>query len=352
MKSLRRAWMFGLALGCGPQPPAMTSSTSATTGEGTTTSTVTTSTSTGAPTEGGSQTTDDSAGSSGSGAPFIMQVDGGGCSFSCDCPEDKICVAAPGIECPIDACALPPAGCDPADLCSQACATACFAAPPLPDGCERGQPPPWWVHCSYDYGGPCTPWAENCPDGEKCVVNQFGSMCAPVDPQPIPVGELCEVALESDPCVAGALCSATDPETGMPVCEETCKGTAEQPVCPDGDGCRYAYWQEPALCLPVCDPLGPPCADGAVCVPGLTGFVCVAQLSVLPGDLHTACSVPEHCDAGLTCFMPGCLDGTRCCTPYCDLGAPTCPPDHTCVPLPWPGDAPSGWAHVGVCAGK
>lgn len=364
---MRRAWMLALVLGCGPQPAMTTgetASTSTTTGEGTTTST-STSTSTSEPTT--SSTTDDSAGSSGSdtGMQFIKPTDGGGGGrLVCDCPEGQLCVVAQGIDSRIIVCVLPPAGCDPADLCSQACATACYAAPPLPDGCAPDVPPPEWVGCAPEHGGPCTTWAENCPEGQKCTPESSPlafAFCAPIVADPALLGEPCETPFGedfwADECEQGTLCAGVDPVDQGPVCVAHCKGDGQQPICPMGTGCRRTDGGGVAICLPACDPLGPPCADGTVCVPGETGFVCARDESGPLGNLHTKCSEPVQCDAGLTCVassgVPGCENTKgRCCTPYCDIGAPTCPQGKTCVPLFEPGDAPSDWSHVGVCAGK
>jgi hypothetical protein len=89
----------------------------------------------------------------------------------------------------------------------------------------------------------------------------------------------------------------------------------------------------------------------------MAGFVCEVDDSGSSGAMHSKCAGPEQCDAGLTCVgsaaVPGC-ENTKgsCCTPYCDLGASTCPEGKTCVPLLEPADTPPDWAHVGVCAGK
>lgn len=365
---MRSAWMLVLVVGCGPQPPMTTgegtaASTSA--GEGTTstsTSTSTSTTSTGEPTTG-TQTTDDSAGAS-SGVMFIVVHDGGGSEpRSCHCPEGQICVMARGIDSfPLE-CAIPPVGCDPADLCTQACATACYSAPPLPDGCGPDRQPPEWVECAPEFGGQCTTWAENCPEGQKCLPEpgKIGfTRCTPIAASPAALGEPCETPFGEvfeDECEQGSLCAGVDPVDQGPVCVAHCKGDGQQPICPMGTGCRLTDGDGVAICLPTCDPLGLPCADGTVCIFGQTGFVCARDESGPLGNLHTHCGGPDECDAGLTCVasasVPGC-ENTQgsCCTPYCDLGAPTCPQGKTCVPLFEPGDAPPEWAHVGVCAGK
>ena len=277
----------------------------------------------------------------------------------CDCAADQLCVQSKGVDSWYFVCAVPPAGCDPADLCTQACATACAVPPPLSNNCDEAEPPSHLdCHGGAD-GYTCSPWAENCLAGEKCVPRPpFDMRCEPIAENPAGLGEPCSAPSDDggpDTCVQGAGCRDFDAALDSPVCVAHCTGTAADPVCPAGTGCLVEQWGMLAVCLATCDPLAQDCAAGHVCVPGLDGFVCLDQPPGVGGPALDTCNGLEACDPGLLCFdatqVPGCADNvSSCCTPYCDLQAPACDlPGTTCMPLFAEDEAPEGAENVGVC---
>lgn len=287
---------------------------------------------------------------------FIVFPDGGAVS-ECDCADDMLCVQSHGIDSWFFVCAIPPPGCDPADPCSQACATACAVPPPLPGMCD-GREPPQFLDCDDAAGFECSTWAENCPAGSKCVPHPFDPdiRCDPIVERPAEPGEPCTGPLGAtmtDSCVAGSGCWGFDPVTQDPVCAVHCTGTLADPVCPPATDCRVDPMGFVAVCLPTCDPLLQDCGAGQSCAPGLEAFVCVEDVSASGGEALDSCVDDDFCDPGLLCLeddvVPGC-DSKSCCTPYCDLEAPTCTvPGTTCKPMFDQGQAPPGAEDVGVC---
>lgn len=210
---------------------------------------------------------------------------------------------------------------------------------------------------------PCDPWAQDCPDGEKCTHwfdgYQASTRCVPVAPDPRQPGEPCHVedgALSGlDNCALGSICHYVN-EQGVGSCVELCGGSPEEPTCSDpqamcelcGEGC-------PAMCLIACDPLAPECDDGQVCAPNNGGgFACTnAGAPDGTGGYGGVCEFANDCDAGFACvpadLLPSC-DGKYCCTTWCDLEAvEPCPPELVCKA--WdPNQADEEYADVGVCA--
>ena len=247
---------------------------------------------------------------------------------------------------------------DDEPVAQRSCASACVAAPPLPSNCAEEQPPEWML-CKPGFAYECSTWAENCPAGEKCVPR--GEFDRRVDCQPLAlpaaaIGEPCSGPLDGsdveDTCVQGAGCWGHDPVTNETVCVAHCTGTATETGCAPGTSCMISGEGRVAVCLPSCDPLVQDCGLDSKCVLGVEDFVCVRD-EVNSKPAFGKCDDATMCDPGLACFtqaqLPGC--GSQfCCTPYCDLGAPDCEPDLTCIPLFNEGEAPPDAADVGVCA--
>lgn len=364
-----------IAVGCTIREPAGGDTAGSTTA-GTSTGVATTVTSTGAespgtsstsvaPTEAGTTLAPDSTGAttdaSSSSSGFISVPDGGPPPLKCTCPADQICAKAHGIDSSWLECALPPAGCDPAALCTAACALACAAPPPLPTNCDEPEPPTW-IDCGPHHGFECSVWAVNCPDGEKCTPllwQPAALICQPLVDPGAGVGEPCTGPLDGpdipDDCVAGSLCWDLDPATEDHVCAPHCAGTPDAPICPAGTACALVHQTTLPLCLPVCDPLLQDCGEGRVCGAAFGGFACVVDKSGFQGQAMDSCQDASECDPGLTCIaeesLPGCQSWTfGCCAPFCDLGAADCGADEVCAPFFADGAAPPEWAHVGICA--
>ncbi|WAS91565.1 hypothetical protein [Nannocystis punicea] len=356
---------WALFVGCAVRPGVDGDGTAASTSTATGTATSTTATSTSDPTSGGTTTTgttgttSEPADSTTTGHVYIMPPDLGP-NPGCECAADELCIYEMGHDSWWEICVIPPAGCDPAQKCSEACMLACVnPSPPIAmcdDDLEVG------LVC-LDGASACGPWAQNCPEGHKCapiwdqVVPDWELECVPV-PAPAPaVGEPCLGPKGSptgvDDCAAGAMCWPVEGE-GEKTCVAHCGGSPEAPQCGADQVCASLHHGTVTLCLQICDPLVQDCPMGQVCSPGLDGFVCVPDVSGPDGDLLDRCHDEDGCDAGFYCvehaWEPSC-QYSSCCVPFCDVGAPNCPGQASCV-SPFTlveSEPPSGWDHVGVC---
>jgi hypothetical protein len=198
----------------------------------------------------------------------------------------------------------------------------------------------------------CDPFAQDCPDGEKCVPYSpnggwfEANKCVPVvgDGQP---GDPCEYSgtTESiDDCGPNSFCWP-----GNHICTEFCQGTADEPTCPMDIVCLIEGNGSVNLCLTVCDPLLQDCQPGFACHWIDDEFRCTP-----PGeaDIAEPCDANQDCAPGLTCApadsLPNCADDS-CCTALCDLSALECVEMGTeCVPF-FDGMPPPGHDDVGIC---
>ena len=215
----------------------------------------------------------------------------------------------------------------------------------------------------------CDPYAQDCPDGEKCnayandggIWNALG--CFPVVVGAGLAGDVCETegggASGYDTCDLGLMCWDVDTETGEGTCVPMCEGTADDPTCSEpGTQCTIANDGTLNLCLPPCDPLGQDCDNGQACYPIDNTFVCAPDASGGAGMAGEPCSTINACSAGTACISPdaygaACPAGSPgCCTPYCEIGEPAdCPEDYQfCDAWFDKGTAPDGFETVGVCS--
>lgn len=209
--------------------------------------------------------------------------------------------------------------------------------------------------------GRCDPWAQDCPEGDKCAAYSEGGAtwdelsCAPIlgDAEP---GEPCVVSEDPlsglDTCELGAMCWGVDEESLEGVCVGLCDGSSEEPTCAEpGTSCRITNDGVLNLCLADCTPLGQGCAEGEACVFVVDGFSCVPGGEQGQGE---ACD-GSSCTSGHLClpapYLPECRSSS-CCTPYCEAGDDPCPDleGSTCVPFFMEGEAPEGLEELGFCA--
>jgi hypothetical protein len=210
----------------------------------------------------------------------------------------------------------------------------------------------------------CDPFAQDCPDGEKCVSyasngNTWDShKCVPVLGSQ-PAGEPCAyggVVDATDDCDSDTACWNVHEVDGewVGTCHWFCAGNPEDPSCPEGTFCPLTGDGTIALCVWSCDPVLQDCAESNGCYWAGDEFVCVFTTMDIPAG--EACEYVNDCASGLLCTdadsLPSCL-GAACCTPFCDLmlGDAQCDavPGTSCVPFFEDGMAPANYAHVGVC---
>ncbi len=219
----------------------------------------------------------------------------------------------------------------------------------------------------------CDIWAQDCPEGEKCMpwANDGGSSwnatrCSPVDPAPAQPGDECTVEGSGvsgiDNCEVSSMCWDVDPETNMGTCAAFCMGSEANPVCEDPNtSCVIANEGVLILCLPNCDPLLQDCAEGQACYPIDDGFACAPDAGGEMGLFGEPCEFINVCDPGLFCAnadaVPDCAGSSGCCSAFCDLtdemAGAACPGaagGQDCVAWYEEGQAPPGFEDVGACA--
>ncbi len=216
-----------------------------------------------------------------------------------------------------------------------------------------------------DGGNECDVWAQDCPEGEKCMpwANDGGNSwnalkCTPLDPAPQQPGDVCttENAVGGvDNCAISSMCWDVDPETNEGSCVAFCEGTEEDPSCAPGFSCAILNAGTLILCLPSCDPLLQDCPGDDLCLGVGDGFICALDASGEMGAYGDPCEFANACDPGLACLSPEYIEGCQaggCCTPFCDTSEmPDTCPGGTQECLPWyeEGMAPPGFETVGIC---
>jgi hypothetical protein len=206
----------------------------------------------------------------------------------------------------------------------------------------------------------CDSFAQDCPDGEKCVpyASSGGTWdaltCVPVMGNQAP-GESCTYAGEvesTDDCDATSWCWHVN-EEGMGTCHPFCTGTPDTPECPEASSCTISGDGVINICISNCDPTLQDCDEGLACYWANNGFNCIfTTQDIPPGE---PCGFINDCVTGSGCtaeVLPSCA-GSACCSPWCQLGAGDLPcevlPGTTCVPFFEEDMAPPGYELVGVC---
>jgi hypothetical protein len=214
----------------------------------------------------------------------------------------------------------------------------------------------------------CSPWLEDCPDGQKCAaygaegdVSWSAYKCVPIAPRPAQLDEPCTVADHAlsgeDSCDEHLMCWKTDAELNG-VCVPMCTGSADEPSCADEDDfCAISDDGVLLLCLPTCDPFQQDCAAGEACIPhpGRDVFACVPDLGGDEGQLFDPCEFANWCDPGLACIpselASECDPGAAgCCLPFCDTSQPDNCPGVGQVCKQAFEDPPPKYEHAGICA--
>ncbi|MBL9105432.1 MAG: ribulose phosphate epimerase [Myxococcales bacterium] len=251
-----------------------------------------------------------------------------------------------------------------------------------PDGGSESSPPGTTSDtcnfiCTDDtpsVGVQCDPFAQDCPDGQKCSAyaesggNSWNATkCVPVAENPKQPGDACTVEGNGvsgiDDCDLGSYCWDTNAEN-IGTCVALCHGTPEAASCDDvAKTCAIYNEGVLNLCLDSCDPLAQDCdmADD-VCIgnPSSDGFLCVLDASGEEGQQHDACEFANSCDPGLLCLSSTAASecdpaSSGCCEPFCDLSDPNADADcggvgQVCNPYYEENTAPPGQENIGYCA--
>ncbi|PRP92800.1 hypothetical protein ENSA5_47130 [Enhygromyxa salina] len=214
--------------------------------------------------------------------------------------------------------------------------------------------------------GPCDSFAQDCPDGQKCVPYSSeggpgwdAHKCVPVLGANA-AGEACVyggLVDSTDDCDADTFCWNTMDIDGelVGVCTPFCLGEPDAPICPEGSSCTISGQGVVNLCLESCHPLLQGCLAESSCVWGGTDFWCVTGSGNDAGS-GEECALVNDCAVGLDCVdssvIPGC-QGVGCCADYCDITEPdTCEqaiPGTQCTAFFAMDAAPEGYEDVGLC---
>jgi hypothetical protein len=210
----------------------------------------------------------------------------------------------------------------------------------------------------------CDTWAQDCPEGEKCVAysstggNWDSTKCVPVTGDQGP-GEPCVYGGDveaTDDCRADSMCWDVMDVDGQLIgeCVPFCGGAIDGPICPEFYNCSISSQGSLNLCIPSCDPILQDCDEGLGCYWDGGKFLCIFATQDIP--LGQPCGFINDCVAGSICLaselLPACA-GPSCCAPFCALGLGDGPceaiPGSTCNPLFEPDQGPPEYADVGVC---
>jgi hypothetical protein len=205
----------------------------------------------------------------------------------------------------------------------------------------------------------CDPFAQDCPEGEKCVPYASSgdawdaNKCVPVTGEQL-TGEPCTyggVFEATDDCDATGICLDRDGDT-LGTCHAFCPGTADDPQCPDNQLCEISNEGSATLCVEQCSPLLQDCEPPTACYWDVSGFHCLPGGEVPIGE---PCGAANDCPPGNQCvegsLLPSCA-GEACCTGFCELGLDEnlcLIPGSACVPFFEEGAAPEGLEQVGLC---
>ena len=178
------------------------------------------------------------------------------------------------------------------------------------------------------YLATCDIYAQDCPEGEKCVPyalrdGYLGALkCVPVLGEQAP-GEPCTwggLVEATDDCDATSICWDAQRVDGQLVgtCIVQCTGAADAPQCPPAASCFVDGNGSIVICLPDCDPLTQDCDEGDGCYWANMQFSCMAMTENIPTG--GACGYVNDCAPGNLCTdaaaLPSCADAA-CCTSFC-----------------------------------
>jgi len=248
--------------------------------------------------------------------------------------------------------AMAVASCDSAEAALRVADDAEFGFVPVPD-----------VGSGSEF--PCSVRTQNCRAGHKCMPSREGGgawethRCVPVADEPRAPGEPCTLGeppwFGHDDCERGAMCWYVDPETGQGTCIAIHTGSSLHQICPNPLDAPMEWSNGVFLpCFARCNPLAPDCRVDEGCygvVSWRADFVCLPDATQGRDVAGQPCEFTNACAPGFTCIggadVPGC-DGAGCCTPYCDLDDPDCPPGTDCQPWDPPLVVP-GQENAGIC---
>ena len=219
-------------------------------------------------------------------------------------------------------------------------------------------------------GEACDIWDQSaCPEGEKCTGIRCGldapwfdeTICREIEGDG-QHGEECEFTMGNpwwghDTCAPGNQCWFPTNLSPMGTCVAICAGSPDAPECPAGYECEIRIGSALPLCLAPCDPLAPECPGlNEICADANLypkRFICTPDYSDGGGLYGAPCQGETDCGAGHSCVGAGAVpelgcEDAACCSPYCDLNAPSpCSGvGQECIAIDYPAEE---YEHVGIC---
>lgn len=227
---------------------------------------------------------------------------------------------------------------------------------PLPPVvCEETSP--------YTGQGSCDPYAQDCPEGEKCLPRGGFSqtVCNPVPQDADQFGESCFVEgsgdLGYDSCDVGLICWDVDYSVNEGTCAELCSCGPDHAQCGQPDKiCSLINEGVLTVCLTGCDPLeAEPCPEDEGCYASDNAFTCFYDdSSENGGSQGNTCQSDNSCDSGFACVTSDVVTGcgtARCCAQYCDLEqADSCAGAGLVCTDVFEADTPPAAAGLGICS--
>jgi len=198
------------------------------------------------------------------------------------------------------------------------------------DGCS--------ADCTSEAGSMCDPYAQDCPEGQKCTAsNEMAgdywniNVCVEVMGTATE-GSSCNVLGDEpgggiDDCEAGQICLYAD-ENGMNgTCTAFCSGDANNGMCEGAKAfCVPANEGILPICLNSCDPLLQDCPFDHGCYGSQDdgNFLCFKPDPKEGGMDNDNCAFDNACLPGFQCLDPAvvaeCQQGFEgCCNPFCAL---------------------------------
>lgn len=181
-------------------------------------------------------------------------------------------------------------------------------------------------------GQSCSPLGDplqECGQGQEC---SFGDRKCHASAGTATVGQPCTVTdpeLLLDDCQAALVCAYSGSVFGR--CLEPCEDPSD---CAAGLSCVLSHHENiPGLCIASCDPFLQNCtefpAEACYPLPLMGGESTGGCLPVGTGDVDSECTIPNDCQASMTCTVAalhtsGCNGAESCCTPLCDVEIQDC----------------------------
>lgn len=210
-------------------------------------------------------------------------------------------------------------------------------------------------------GAQCSIWSQDCPKTYKCIAESLDKVpkCRRLDDNPDQVGDECSTKdnNDGDTCDKDGMCING-------VCQPLCRGTPQNPNCPDQDQFCHIYSKGTPLCEYKCHPLLHGVCNSAMkyCTVDSGSpdqrFSCMHKTGEQLGMNGDSCTETSQCRQGFACVSKGALpngfcdnnSALSCCTMLVYDDEPEhCEGGTVSQPFYPPNSAPPGLGDLHVC---